>query len=289
VLASGKPDFPFMIFWANEPWTRNWDGENSDVLLSQTYEPGWATRLAHDIAPLLLDKRYFRIDGKPMMLIYRIRHIPQAAAAMRELRLGLLAKGLSEVHIAAAWVWFADDGDLPADPSVFGVDAYFEFPPHKVAAQPLRPLPPRISERFQGALFDYNRTVTASLAQLNEPITGRRHRCVMAAFDNTARKASGQIYHGATPTNFRRWLRGTIQHECYQHGERVVFINAWNEWAEGTYLEPDCDFGCGWLEAVASAADVQWPATQAAGAGEEYAQAAERWLASARRATESPL
>jgi hypothetical protein len=76
----------------------------------------------------------------------------------------------------------------------------------------------------------------------------------MAGFDNTARKpGSCHIYHGATPTNFRRWLRGIIQHECCQDSERVVFINAWNEWAEGTYLEPDRDFGCGWLEAVASA------------------------------------
>jgi lipopolysaccharide biosynthesis protein len=85
----------------------------------------------------------------------------------------------------------------------------------------------------------------------------------MAAFDNTPRKGTnGYVYHGATPTNFRRWLRGTIAHERRQSGERVIFVNAWNEWAEGACLEPDRDFGCGWLEAVASAAEVEWPQTR---------------------------
>ncbi len=288
MLVSGKPDFPFMICWANEPWTRNWDGVNSGVLLPQTYEPGWATRFARDVAPLLRDQRYFRIGGKPMLLIYRIAHIPEAALAIRELRVALQEEDVPEVHLAAAWVLFTDDGDLPADPSIFGLDAYFEFPPHMVAAQPLRSLPSGLREGFQGKLFDYNRTVTAALAKLHEPITGRRHRCVMGGFDNAARKpGSCHVYHGATPTNFRRWLRGTILHERHQPGERVVFVNAWNEWAEGTYLEPDRDFGCGWLEAVASAAEVQWANSRTVGAqAGAHAATSQHWVAS-ERASES--
>jgi lipopolysaccharide biosynthesis protein len=270
VLASGKPDFPFMICWANEPWTRNWDGLSSDVLLQQTYELGWTARLAREIGPLLRDQRYFCLEGKPMLLIYRIGHIPEAAVAMREFRGALLREGISEVHLAAAWVWFPDDGELPADPSVLGLDAYFEFPPHLVPVQPLRPLPFGLPEGFLRDLHDYNRTVTAALGKLNEPVRGRRHRAVMAGFDNTARKGtSGHVYHGATPTNFRRWLRGTVLHERHEVGERVVFINAWNEWAEGTSIEPDRDFGCGWLEAVASAAEVEWSKTRESGGNPE--------------------
>jgi lipopolysaccharide biosynthesis protein/glycosyltransferase involved in cell wall biosynthesis len=258
VLASGKPDYPFMICWANEPWTRNWDGENQHVLLSQTYEPGWATRFARDVARLLRDCRYFRLGNQPMLLIYRIAHIPEPGLAMREIRMTLRENGIPEVHLAAAWVRFTEDDELPADPSIVGLDAYFEFPPHMVAAQPLQSLPPGVPKGFDGSIFDYNRTVAATLAKLDEPVAGRRHRCVMAGFDNTARKPkSCHIYHGATATNFRRWLRGTILHEESQYGQRVVFINAWNEWAEGTYLEPDREFGCGWLEAVASAARVE--------------------------------
>jgi lipopolysaccharide biosynthesis protein len=267
VLRSGKPDFPFMVHWANEPWTRNWDGLNRDILLPQTYRPGWTTLFARDVAPLLRDRRYFRIDGKPMLLIYRAGHIPDVKAAIRGLRVALLEEGIPNVHLAAAWVEFPEDARLPADPSVLGLDAYFEFPPHMLPSQPLRPVPSGLSQEFVGKIYDYNRIVSATLGRLSDPIAGRRHRGVMAGWDNTARtQARGHIFQGATPANFRRWLRGTVMHESRQNGERVVFINAWNEWAEGTYLEPDREFGHGWLEAVASAAEVEWSKTEGIGA-----------------------
>jgi lipopolysaccharide biosynthesis protein len=257
VWASGKPDFPFLICWANEPWTRNWDGLDRDILLPQTYEPGWTTRFARDIAPLLRDPRYFRLGGKPMLLIYRIGHVPDPIMAMHEMREALSIEGIPDLHLAAAWVWFQEDTDLPADPSVLGLDSYFEFPPHRCPPQPHRPLPSGLPEEFTGDVYEYNKVVTAVLDKLNDPHEGRRHRGVMAGWDNTPRRGTNaHIFHGATPANFRRWLRGTILHERRQDGDQVIFVNAWNEWAEGTYLEPDRDFGCGWLEAVASATDI---------------------------------
>jgi lipopolysaccharide biosynthesis protein/GT2 family glycosyltransferase len=253
VLASGLPDFPFMICWANEPWSRNWDGLNDDVLLPQTYEPGWTTRFAGDVAPLMRDRRYIRITGKPMLFIYRIGHLPNCMTAIRELREGLAAAGIAEVHLAAAGLNFPGDAELPQNPSDLGLDAYFEFPPHRTSRRPPRPLPPGLSENMD-ALFDYDHVVSASLAGLTATAEGTHHRGVMAGWDNTPRMGErANIFHGATPANFRRWLRGTIAHEQRQGGERFVLINAWNEWAEGTYLEPDREFGRGWLEAVASA------------------------------------
>ena len=267
VLARGRPDFPFMICWVNEPWTRNWNGLNRDVLLPQSYQPGWATGFGRDVAPLLRDPRYFRLDGKPMLLIYRIMHIPAASAAMHDLRVALAGEGIPGVHLAAAWAKHPEDNEIPADPSALGLDAYFEFPPHQIPSQPLRPVPSDISPEFTGRLYDYDRTVAAALGALDNPIEGRRHRGVMAGWDNTARmEARAHVFHGATPANFRRWLRGTILHESRKRGDRVVFINAWNEWAEGTYLEPDREFSCGWLEAVASAVDDEWSKTPVAGA-----------------------
>jgi hypothetical protein len=116
------------------PWGRNWDGLERDVLMTQTYQPGWVIRFVHDIAPLLRDRRYFRLNGKPMLLIYRIGHIPDAGTAVRELRVALSKAGIPDVHLAAGWVAFPDDArELPADPSVLGLDAYFEFPPHMLA------------------------------------------------------------------------------------------------------------------------------------------------------------
>jgi lipopolysaccharide biosynthesis protein len=255
VLAGGKPDFPFLICWANEPWTRNWDGLNRDVLLPQTYKQDWTIRFARDIAPLVRDRRYFRLNGKPVLLIYRIGHIPAAQTAMRQLRVALSDLGIPDVHLTAAWVGFEDDANLPADPSALDLDSYFEFPPHSIPVQPLRPLPSGLPEAFAGDIYDYNRTITAALATLeNDRHVGPLHRSVMVGWDSTARRdLSAHIFHGATPANFRRWLRHTIEYQGGEDGERIIFINAWNEWGEGTYLEPDRDFGRGWLEAVASA------------------------------------
>src|SRR5262249_43279294 len=159
----------------------------------------------------LRDRRYFRLDGQPMLLIYRIAHIPEVAGAICQLRAALDEEGIPELHIAAAWVQFPGEDELPADPASLGLDAYFEFSPHMIPMIPLRPLPSDLSAEFRGALWDYNRIVSAALAKLSGPVTGRRHRSVMAGWDNTARRGLyANVFHGATPTNFRRWLRGTI-------------------------------------------------------------------------------
>src|SRR5439155_27027498 len=126
--------------------------------------------------------------------------------------------------------------------------------------------------------------------ELDDIVTGNRHRGVMKGWDNSARRRDTPvILTGATPTSLRRWLRRIVLSERRRGGERVVFVNAWNEWAEGTYLEPDRDFGHGWLEAVASAVDAEWPAMQVAGPGAKAAGAKERWVASANRAMETTL
>lgn len=255
VLASGKPDFPFLICWANEPWTRNWDGFDRDILVPQRYEPGWIAKFAADLAPLLKDRRYFRFEDKPMLLICRVGHIPNAARAMHELRSALREQGVGDVHLAAGWSWFPDEGELPGDPADLELDAYFEMPPRRFPKLPLRPLPADLPSDFTGEVYDYNAMIGAALDQLSQHHKGHCHRGVMAGWDCTPRRKSAiNIYHGSTPANFRRWLRGVVEHEAEQPGERVVFINAWNEWGEGAYLEPDREFGRGWLEAVASAA-----------------------------------
>lgn len=253
ILESGKPDRPFLICWANEPWTRNWDGLNSEVLLPQTYDDGWERNFVADLAPLLADGRYFKFNGKPMVMIYRVRHIPDLLSSVTRLRNAFASEGFPEVHLVAGLVDFPNDEDLTADPRDLGFDAYYEFPPHRVPAILLKPRPEGIDPECR-TVFDYGKTVDAALKKLDDPVLGTRHRGIMAGFDNTARRgANATVFYGANPANFRRWLRKVVNKEKQEEGERVIFINAWNEWAEGTYMEPDRDFGRGWLEAVASA------------------------------------
>ena len=257
ILAAGTPDFPFLLMWANEPWTRAWDGRSRDILMPQEYVGNWVRNLARDVAPALLDPRYFRFQGAPVFVVYRLKPIPDPFGAFREFRAALTELGIARIHLVGSWPHFPGDEPLPSDPVSLGLDAYVEFQPRGLTSYRRRNLElAATNPRFIGNLYDYETAVDSALNMLDEPVVGMRHRGVTMGWDNTPRRgSSGTLYHGATPANFRRWLRGVVEHELMTEGppERLIFINAWNEWAEGTYLEPDEDFGRGWLEAVASA------------------------------------
>jgi lipopolysaccharide biosynthesis protein len=258
VLASGEPDFPFMICWANEPWSRNWDGADREVLLAQDYTEGWAEAFGRDVAPILRDPRYVRLGGpggQPMLMIYRIMRVPRPAHSMAALRSVLRGLNIGEVHLSAGCCSVTDDQPLPEDPRALNCDSFFEFPPHSLLAVPAPPT--AMLSEVKGQVYEYAPTVDRALAQMVEAQeASRRHRAVMMGWDNTARRGrAAYVFRGATPGHFRRWLRGIVLHEQTNPypEERLIFVNAWNEWAEGTCLEPDRDFGRGWLEAVRSA------------------------------------
>src|SRR5260221_2778904 len=255
VAQSGSPDFPFLICWANESWTRNWDGGNREVLVRQTYDEGWPKVFARDIAAILKDRRYFRIRGKPVLLVYRIIHIPDCATAFSELRIALQEEGVEEVYIVGGGFDVMDEKALPADPHQLGIDNYFEFPPHGFNAEEITEAIPERAADFVGHIHSYDLAIASALAKLNESPQSSRYPGVMVGWDNTPRRMTqSHIVHGSTPAKFRRWLRRVVQYEANRKdgARRMVFINAWNEWAEGTYLEPDREYGHGWLEAVAS-------------------------------------
>ncbi|WP_428538466.1 glycoside hydrolase family 99-like domain-containing protein [Rhodopila sp.] len=256
VVSSGAPDFPFMLCWANEPWTRNWDGLSEEILLSQDYLPNWENSFAADVAKVMRDPRYLRFNDKPMLALYRVAHIPDARGSVRRLRSAFADEGFPDLHLIGAWVQIGSDKALPPDARDLGLDAYFEFPPHNIPSKPLDVCASDRIQNFAALVYDYGATVDAVIDQLASGNEGFRHRAVMMGWDNTARRGNKSfVFHGATPANFRRWLRAAIKTARSEApgSEAAVFINAWNEWAEGTYLEPDRDFGTGWLEAVASA------------------------------------
>jgi lipopolysaccharide biosynthesis protein len=259
IAQSGSPDFPFLICWANESWTRNWDGRNREILIPQTYQEGWPKIFARDIASILKDRRYFRVHGKPVLLIYRITNIPDCAPSFSELRIALLEEGIEEVYIVGGWFDIHGDESLPPDPRELGIDNYYEFPPHGFYTTEITGVVPEKEPDFVGNIHSYDSVMEFALAGLNESSARSFHRGVMVGWDNTPRRMyQSNIVHGSTPAKFRRWLRQVIQHEAKRKDVkgRMVFINAWNEWAEGAYLEPDREYGHGWLEAVASAVGV---------------------------------
>jgi lipopolysaccharide biosynthesis protein len=250
MLTTKKPNFPFLICWANEPWTRNWDGFTKEVLMDQQYPTGWEEEFADDITPLLQDPRYFQIGSKPLLLVYRPQHLPDPKLGLTLLREVLQTRIGKDVYIMVGAFSMAGDKAIPDDPASLGADAYFDFPPHGFKFEDASSYFGKDSS-FQGGVCSYDSAISSALKKLLDQTDFDRFPGLTMGWDNTARKHNrGFVLQGATPAKLRRWLRSVYKSESLKKGERLIFINAWNEWAEGTYLEPDRDFGRGWLEAV---------------------------------------
>lgn len=253
---STKIDTGFCVCWANENWSRNWDGQNRHVLMEQTYSMESNIALIHEMIPMMKDPRWIRHNGKPVMMVYRISIIPnwlETAAAWRE---ECRKAGLGEIHLCA--VRFGLE-TLQGGPQDHGLDSYVLFPPHEAARLDLRDKVLDLHRDFNGTIFDYTAVVDGDLESFSAKHEWPVHRGAMLGWDNTARRLTdSRIFHGATPYGFRRWIKGLLSQRGIQGDDKetLMFINAWNEWAEGTYLEPDQRWGTAYLKAFASAVDV---------------------------------
>lgn len=249
VLASGKPDFPFCLCWANENWTRRWDGQERDVLMLQNHGPENNLAFIRSVVPYFQDPRYIRVDGRPLLMIYRATLIPDMPGTIRLWREELARHGLPAPYLIAAESFDAT-GQWAVE---CGFDASCEFPPHKTARTACLDASV-VAPGFKGSLYDYEKVAASFAARPRTPYP--LHRCVTLAWDNTARKGaeafamvnfSLRAYHG--------WLSAMCEEtrQTFEGDRRILFVNAWNEWAEGTYLEPDRVYGHGYLEATDAA------------------------------------
>ncbi|MBI5069719.1 MAG: glycoside hydrolase family 99-like domain-containing protein [Deltaproteobacteria bacterium] len=247
VLASGEPDFPFCICWANETWSRRWDGSEAQVLVAQDDSDEHYRGFIDEVMPILQDRRYIRVEGRPVLLVYRVGRMKDPAAIARHWRLRAEAEGLPGLYLCAV-----QSHDPNVDPRQVGFDAAVEFPPSPWHGRAIDPRTlPGLDPDFTGSVFDYQDLVSRYLQR--ETPAYRLLRGVMTDWDNTPRRGSSSFFfRGSTPRAYETWLRATASwtraHNPPQ--ERILFINAWNEWAEGAHLEPDQRHGRAWLEAT---------------------------------------
>lgn len=248
-LSNNEIDFPFCICWANENWTRRWDGLENEVLLSQNHSIESNNAFIKDIIPLFQDSRYIRINGKPLLIVYRIGLLPDAKATAKSWRDYCIQQGIGDLYLVAA------QGFGLSDPREYGFDAAVEFPPHTMNNLSIVTRHNRImNPHFKGTVYDYEEYVKSENYLKKVPYT--LFKCVCPSWDNTARKPNnGSILHNTNPDIYKKWLSNVIDYtKKNNHSEeQLVFINAWNEWAEGAHLEPDRKFGHGYLKATADA------------------------------------
>jgi lipopolysaccharide biosynthesis protein len=244
-LADDSIELPFCLCWANENWTRRWDGRNQDVLIGQQHTPEDDLAFIAHVADYLRDRRALKIDGKPMLLVYRPQLLPDPKATARRWRDWCREHDIGEIHLA-----YVQSFERP-DPRDIGFDSAVEFPPNVVNPTSLSADQILINPDYEGDVRDWRELATESLAAPARPY--RLHPGVNPGWDNEARRPGrGRVLLHASPRGYQDWLHGTV-FERLRHvpvGERLVFINAWNEWAESAVLEPDLRLGHAWLAAT---------------------------------------
>lgn len=250
MLETGTPNFPFCLCWANENWTRSWDGQEEDILIDQKHSEDDDSAVIEDIIRYMMNSNYIRIDGRPVLLIYRVDLFPDIYKTSMLWRKICRTRGVGEIYLVA--VESFDRAVRNEDPKKYGFDASVEFPPHQASLQPAKKFSEKkINKRYKGTVHDY-RGLVCKYAMKKIPAY-TRFRTVVPSWDNTARRQNDSyIFTHSTPGFYQAWLTYIINQTREQNigDERIVFINAWNEWAEGAHLEPDQKFGHGYLEAT---------------------------------------
>ncbi len=243
-------DFPFCLHWANEPWTTSWDGlEGSRVLLAQEHSAEDDFAFIRDIEPALRDPRYIRVDGKPLFLLYRPGLFADIRATVDRWQEHCVRAGVGELHLAALQQGF----DGLTDPADVGFDAAVEFPPHNITQVDARAAVELFDPEYPGTILSYPDLVSGSLAR--EAPAYPLYRGLVPAWDCTARRRAATLFVGSTPDLYREWLEGLCRYtrDHLPPEQQFIFINAWNEWAEGAYLEPDDKYGYAYLNRTGEA------------------------------------
>ncbi|MGM1056433.1 MAG: glycoside hydrolase family 99-like domain-containing protein [Bacteroidota bacterium] len=256
MLRMGKPEMPFMLCWANENWTRRWDGAEHDVLINQDYSfDDDEIHMRWLCENVFSDDRYITVNGCPVFAVYRHKLFPNIKKTAELWR--KIAKeeyGYKDIYLCVI-----ESFHEVLDPKSINFDAAIEFSPHQVLKSKVLPTKIekvlrklKIKRKVRYSLRDYDKGIKSCLER--EDPGYKLFRSVTPAFDNTPRKKDGLIAMGSNPIKYFYWLKSIINNfRPYSKEENFVFINAMNEWAEGNHLEPCIKYGKQYLEATKKA------------------------------------
>ena len=279
-LRNPKEDFPFMLCWANENWTKTWDGHENDILMKQNYtQDDDLEHIRFLCQNIFTDSRYIRVNGKPFFAIYRPSLFPDINKTIEIWRDEARKLGIGELYIA-----FINSFGQQYDSKKYNIDSAIEFPPHfRLKQQFYGPMPNKIlhsirnfknkvlnkvgnkvlgdlsykvemwvNRKFYRAynekyIFDYSKLVEA---QTQKEFLEKTYPSLYPMWDNSSRKKGKDttIQLNSTPELYGMWLKSIVNRfKPFSNEENFIFINAWNEWAEGNHLEPCQKWGLQYL------------------------------------------
>lgn len=253
VLANGQPDFPFCIAWANESWyAKTWvdkKGESDRLLIEQTYSEQDDRAHFEAILPMLRDKRYIQVDGKPLLVIYRPLQLPDGKAWVDRWQQMAHEAGLSGLYLVGHTLYRKEANAVLG----IGFDAVNIVPIGDVKRNlrlALRHLPTLLRYLSGNAplVYDYAeamKTFDSKKIQREDVIP-----TLLPNWDHSPRSGvRALVLNKATPQAFRTHVQAvckTIEGKKNQ----LVMLKSWNEWSEGNYIEPDSRWNRQFLEVL---------------------------------------
>lgn len=256
MLKQENLDMPFMFCWANENWTRRWDGKENEILIEQSYNmEDDREHMRWLCEHVFSDSRYIRIDNKPVFMIYRHNLFPdikKTSELWRDI-------AVNEYNFAGLYLLVTESFRDETNPENIGFDASAEFSPHRVIRNEFKNMPSNgflsklISSKKNKIAIDFRDFKLGVKEAINREIPDYKfYRSVTPSWDNTARRdEKGTIAVGSSPELYQHWLEMVAtKFQPYSNEENLIFINAMNEWAEGNHLEPCIKYGKAYLEAT---------------------------------------
>jgi len=244
LLEHKEIDINFCLCWANENWTRKWDGANSDVLMQQKYLKDDPIRFIEDIKKYIDDPRYIKIDNKPIIIVYNPGEIFEIKKVFNIWRVRAKEIGIGEILI---WTCRTNNNTAKIINISNIIDAEVEFPPNNCWYKTIEVR--NINTYNKSAYINnYQKLVEIINKRIQSEKRSKKpiYRCAMLGWDNAARRENEwTTFYAYSLKAFYKWvnLNITDAFKRLKINERLIFINAWNEWAEGTYLEPDKKYG----------------------------------------------
>ena len=246
LLKHSELDIPFCLNWANENWTRRWDGEDQKVLIAQTHSPEDDIAFMKDLLRYFKDPRYIRINNRPVLQLYHASLLPDLKSTVKRWEAVCKEHGEEKPYLMLVQSF------RNIDPQDYDFDAAVQFPPHLPSWNfPVDIGLKGLHKRFKGRIRHYSMFAEAVVKDYTTKYT--LYPCVFPGWDNTPRRLYfSSIFACSTPQAYRQWLTDacTFVSTTHEKDNRFVFINAWNEWAEGAHLEPNKAYGYAYLNAT---------------------------------------
>lgn len=245
ILDNKDLDINFCINWANENWTKRWDGGDKEILIKQDDDPENLKYCIQDMEKYIRDERYIKVKGKPLIIIYKPTLIPDIELMIDNWRKYLRDVGIGEAYIVAVKTFEITDKYK----QIF--DGFIEFPPFGMEIQVMNNRLKYFNKKFKGVVYDYKKMVDEKTYL--RKFDYKLYRGIFPAWDNTPRRQyTPDIFWGSTPDLYETWLEDLAEDTINNNklDEKMIFVNAWNEWAEGACLEPDRNYGYAYIQAT---------------------------------------